>query len=63
MLPIVEGATVATRYGAVKTDHVLFIAAGAFHGSSPSDLIPEMQGRFPIRVELDRLTEKDFKES
>ncbi|MCD6318708.1 ATP-dependent protease ATPase subunit HslU [Candidatus Aerophobetes bacterium] len=60
LLPIVEGTTVATRYGAVKTDHVLFIAAGAFHGSSPSDLIPEMQGRFPIRVELDRLTEKDF---
>ncbi len=60
LLPIVEGTTVATRYGAVKTDHILFIAAGAFHGSSPSDLIPEMQGRFPIRVELDRLTEKDF---
>jgi len=60
LLPIVEGTTVATKYGAVKTDHILFIAAGAFHGSSPSDLIPELQGRFPIRVELDRLTEKDF---
>lgn len=60
MLPIVEGTTVSTRYGAVKTDHILFIAAGAFHGSSPSDLIPELQGRFPIRVELDRLTERDF---
>ena len=60
LLPIVEGTTVATRYGAVKTDHILFIAAGAFHGSSPSELIPELQGRFPIRVELDRLTEKDF---
>jgi len=60
LLPIVEGTTVATRYGAVKTDHILFIAAGAFHGSSPSDLIPELQGRFPIRVELDRLTQEDF---
>ncbi|MCD6406918.1 ATP-dependent protease ATPase subunit HslU [Candidatus Aerophobetes bacterium] len=60
LLPIVEGTTVATRYGAVKTDHILFIAAGAFHGSSPADLIPELQGRFPIRVELDRLTESDF---
>jgi len=60
LLPIVEGTTVITRYGAVKTDHILFIAAGAFHGTSPSDLIPELQGRFPIRVELDRLTEKDF---
>jgi len=60
LLPIVEGTTVTTRYGPVKTDHILFIAAGAFHGSSPSDLIPELQGRFPIRVELDRLTEKDF---
>ncbi len=60
LLPIVEGTTVATRYGAVETDHILFIAAGAFHGSSPSDLIPEIQGRFPIRVELDRLIEKDF---
>lgn len=60
LLPIVEGTTVATRYGTVKTDHILFVAAGAFHGSSPSDLIPELQGRFPIRVELDRLTQKDF---
>ncbi|MCD6574344.1 ATP-dependent protease ATPase subunit HslU [Candidatus Aerophobetes bacterium] len=60
LLPIVEGTTVATRYGAVKTDHILFIAAGAFHGSSPSELIPELQGRFPIRVELDRLTQNDF---
>ncbi len=60
LLPIVEGTTVTTRYGAVKTDHILFIAAGAFHAASPSDLIPELQGRFPIRVELDRLTKKDF---
>ena len=60
LLPIAEGTTVATRYGAVKTDHILFIAAGAFHGSSPSDLIPELQGRFPIRVELQRLTQEDF---
>jgi len=60
LLPIVEGTTVATRYGPVKSDHILFIAAGAFHSASPSDLIPEMQGRFPIRVELDRLTQNDF---
>lgn len=60
LLPIAEGTTVATRYGAVKTDHVLFIAAGAFHGSSPSELIPELQGRFPIRVELQHLTQEDF---
>jgi len=60
LLPIVEGTTVATRYGAVKTDHILFIAAGTFHTNSPSDLIPEFQGRFPIRVELNRLTQKDF---
>lgn len=60
LLPIAEGTTVATRYGAVKTDHILFIAAGAFHGSSPSDLIPELQGRFPIRVELQHLTQEDF---
>jgi len=60
LLPIVEGTTVSTRYGMVKTDHILFIAAGAFHVSRPSDLIPEMQGRFPIRVELDALTEEDF---
>jgi ATP-dependent HslUV protease ATP-binding subunit HslU len=60
LLPIVEGTTVSTRYGAVKSDHILFIAAGAFHATSPSDLIPELQGRFPIRVELNRLTQKDF---
>jgi ATP-dependent HslUV protease ATP-binding subunit HslU len=55
ILPIVEGTTVNTKYGMVKTDHILFIAAGAFHVSKPSDLIPELQGRFPIRVELDAL--------
>ena len=60
LLPIVEGSTVQTRYGLVRTDHVLFIAAGAFHVSKPSDLIPELQGRFPIRVELLPLTEDDF---
>jgi len=60
LLPIIEGTTVNTRYGMVRTDHVLFIAAGAFHVSKPSDLIPELQGRFPIRVELDSLDEKDF---
>ena len=60
ILPIVEGTTVNTRYGFVKTDHILFIAAGAFHVSKPSDLIPELQGRFPIRVELKSLTEDDF---
>ena len=60
LLPLVEGSTVNTKYGPVKTDHVLFIAAGAFHVSRPSDLIPELQGRFPIRVELDSLTEEDF---
>jgi len=60
MLPIVEGSTVTTKYGMVKTDHVLFIAAGAFHSAKPSDLIPEMQGRFPIRVELDSLNADDF---
>jgi ATP-dependent HslUV protease ATP-binding subunit HslU len=60
LLPIVEGSTVQTRYGLVRTDHVLFIAAGAFHVSKPSDLIPELQGRFPIRVELESLTEDDF---
>ncbi len=60
ILPIVEGSNVMTKYGMVKTDHVLFIAAGAFHSSKPSDLIPELQGRFPIRVELDSLTENDF---
>lgn len=60
ILPIVEGSTIMTKYGAVKTDHILFIAAGAFHTSKPSDLIPELQGRFPIRVELDSLTKGDF---
>jgi ATP-dependent HslUV protease ATP-binding subunit HslU len=57
LLPIVEGSTVNTKHGAIKTDHILFIAAGAFHVSKPSDLIPELQGRFPIRVELEALTE------
>ena len=61
LLPIVEGATVATKYGPVRTDHILFIAAGAFHGRKPSDLIPELQGRFPIRVELLPLTRDDFR--
>jgi ATP-dependent HslUV protease ATP-binding subunit HslU len=61
ILPIVEGSTVTTKYGAIKTDHILFIAAGAFHISKPSDLIPELQGRLPIRVELDSLTAEDFK--
>ncbi|HEX7379368.1 MAG TPA: ATP-dependent protease ATPase subunit HslU, partial [Pirellulales bacterium] len=60
LLPIVEGTTVQTRYGYVKTDHILFIAAGAFHRASPSDLMPELQGRFPIRVELQDLTKDDF---
>lgn len=60
LLPIVEGSTVSTKYGMVKTDHILFIASGAFHVSKPSDLIPELQGRFPIRVEMDSLTESDF---
>ena len=60
LLPIVEGSSVGSRYGVVKTDHILFIASGAFHVSKPSDLIPEMQGRFPIRVELDSLTQDDF---
>jgi ATP-dependent HslUV protease ATP-binding subunit HslU len=60
LLPIVEGSSVMTKYGMVKTDHILFIASGAFHISKPSDLIPELQGRFPIRVELDNLTEEDF---
>ena len=61
ILPIVEGSTVSTKYGQMKTDHILFIAAGAFHMAKPSDLIPELQGRFPIRVELTSLTEEDFK--
>jgi ATP-dependent HslUV protease ATP-binding subunit HslU len=61
LLPIVEGSTVITKYGPVKTDHILFIAAGAFHSAKPSDLMPELQGRFPIRVELQDLTKDDFK--
>jgi ATP-dependent HslUV protease ATP-binding subunit HslU len=60
ILPIIEGTTVNTRYGMVRTDHILFIAAGAFHVSKPTDLIPELQGRFPIRVELNPLGEEDF---
>src|SRR5205085_5468219 len=60
LLPIVEGTTVHTRYGPVKTDHVLFITAGAFHRSKPSDLIPELQGRFPLRVELGSLGQKEL---
>jgi ATP-dependent HslUV protease ATP-binding subunit HslU len=60
LLPIVEGTTVFTKYGPVKTDYILFVAAGAFHMSKPSDLIPELQGRFPIRVELKPLTKEDF---
>ncbi len=62
ILPIVEGSTVMTKYGPVKTDHILFVAAGAFHLSKPSDLIPELQGRFPIRVELTSLSEEDFRQ-
>ncbi len=60
LLPVVEGTSVVTKYGMVKTDHILFIASGAFHLSKPSDLIPELQGRLPIRVELDALTTEDF---
>jgi len=60
LLPLVEGCTVSTKYGTIKTDHILFIASGAFHTSKPSDLIPELQGRFPIRVELTALTSDDF---
>lgn len=60
LLPLIEGSTVTTKYGSIKTDHILFIASGAFHLSKPSDLIPELQGRLPIRVELDALTAKDF---
>ncbi|MBL9163567.1 MAG: ATP-dependent protease ATPase subunit HslU [Planctomycetaceae bacterium] len=60
LLPIVEGTTVQTRYGYIKTDHILFVAAGAFHSTKPSDLMPELQGRFPIRVELEDLTKEDF---
>jgi ATP-dependent HslUV protease ATP-binding subunit HslU len=61
LLPLVEGTTVNTKYGMIKTDHILFIASGAFHLSKPSDLIPELQGRFPIRVELESLSIEDFK--
>ena len=60
LLPIVEGTTVHTRYGYVRTDHVLFVAAGAFHTAKPSELMPELQGRFPIRVELEALSKDDF---
>jgi ATP-dependent HslUV protease ATP-binding subunit HslU len=60
LLPIVEGATVTTKYGMVKTDHILFIASGAFHLCKPSDLVPELQGRFPIRVELNGLGQEEF---
>ena len=60
LLPLVEGTTISTKYGMIKTDHVLFIASGAFHLSKPSDLIPELQGRFPIRVELESLSVEDF---
>ena len=60
LLPIVEGTTVQTKYGYIRTDFVLFVAAGAFHRNQPSDLMPELQGRFPIRVELDDLTQEDF---
>ncbi|MFW6229678.1 MAG: ATP-dependent protease ATPase subunit HslU [Halanaerobium sp.] len=62
ILPIVEGSTVSTKYGSIKTDHILFIAAGAFHVSSPADLIPELQGRFPLRVNLDSLSRDNFKD-
>ena len=61
LLPLIEGTTVATKHGTVKTDHILFIASGAFHISKPSDLLPELQGRLPIRVELKPLTEDDFR--
>jgi ATP-dependent HslUV protease ATP-binding subunit HslU len=61
LLPLVEGTTVTTKYGMIKTDHILFIASGAFHLAKPSDLIPELQGRFPIRVELSSLSVDDFK--
>jgi len=60
LLPLIEGTTVSTRHGPVKTDHILFIASGAFHAAKPSDLLPELQGRLPIRVELQALTEADF---
>jgi ATP-dependent HslUV protease ATP-binding subunit HslU len=61
LLPLVEGTTVSTRHGLVSTDHILFVAAGAFHVSTPADLLPELQGRFPIRVNLDPLTQDDFR--
>src|SRR3546814_20876991 len=60
LLPLIEGTTVATKYGPLKTDHILFIASGAFHVAKPSDLLPELKGRLPIRVELKALTEEDF---
>ena len=60
LLPLIEGTTVSTKYGPLKTDHILFIASGAFHVAKPSDLLPELQGRLPIRVELTALTEQDF---
>ena len=60
LLPLIEGTTVSTKYGPIKTDHILFIASGAFHVAKPSDLLPELQGRLPIRVELKALTEGDF---
>jgi ATP-dependent HslUV protease ATP-binding subunit HslU len=60
LLPLIEGTTVATKYGPIKTDHILFIASGAFHVAKPADLLPELQGRLPIRVELKALTEDDF---
>jgi len=61
LLPLIEGTTVSTKYGPVQTDHILFIASGAFHVTSPSDMLPELQGRLPIRVELRALTEEDFR--
>ena len=61
LLPLIEGCTVSTKYGMIKTDHILFIASGAFHMAKPSDLVPELQGRLPIRVELSSLSEDDFK--
>ena len=61
LLPLIEGTTVSTKYGAVKTDHILFVASGAFHVAKPADLLPELQGRLPIRVELRALNKEDFK--
>ena len=60
MLPLIEGSTVSTKYGTIKTDHILFIASGAFHVAKPSDLLPELQGRLPNRVELSALNKEDF---